>query len=283
MPNNWSEYHPDLMKHDFEIYDNCSREMNMSAYHGHNFYEIHMVLQGTVTRYTEDNVVQLHPGDVTVFPPGVFHRCFHLEESPLEDSYARVLLYLSPEFLYGLDSDKLKLSEILNSFGMPADRCLSLPIEELKSMCRPLQEIVKANQDADPLYHLFNSAQVTMFLVQLVEKIMKSGMVVQYPEDETLIPRVLSYINTHLSDNLSLDTLAEKFFVSKFYLSHQFKQYTDLSLYQYVLTRRMMHAQILLRAGYAPSVVATACGYQEYSSFYKAFTRATGKNPRDFR
>lgn len=46
--------------------------------------------------------------------------------------------------------------------------------------------------------------------------------------------------------------LSERFYISKFYLSHQFKQYTQLSLHQYILSRRMMHAQILLRSGHAP-------------------------------
>ena len=248
MPNAWNEFQPDLLKHDFEIYDNCTPTMNMPAYHGHNFYEIHMVLQGNVIRYTEDNIVELHPGDVTIYPPGMFHRYVHPEDPLSSDNYARVLLYVSPEFMRSLDSAKLKLSEMLDGFGMPADRYLSLPLEELKSLCQPLQEIAKADQDDDPLSHLFNSAQVTVFLARLMEKIIKSSAVVQQPEDQSLIPRVLSYINTHLSDDLSLDQLAERFFVSKFYLSHQFKQYTDLSLYQYVLTRRMMHAQILLKA-----------------------------------
>lgn len=281
--NGWDEMKPDVVNHEFEIYDRCNYTTKMTGYHMHSFYEIHVVLNGEILRYTEDNVVKLCPGCISVFPPGVFHRITFTEEQGIIDNYARLFLYVSPEFLRTRDSEKLKLTEVLDNFGHPANRHLSLTLEDAKNLCRPLQDIVKAEQDEDPLCHLLNSAQVTLFLARLVEKILASGAVVRQPEDRSLIPRVLSHINTHLSDNLSLDTLAEKFFVSKFYLSHQFKQYTDLSLYQYVLTRRMMHAQILLRAGYAPSVVATACGYQEYSSFYKAFTRATGKNPRDFR
>lgn len=278
MPNGWLETQPDLVKHDFEIYDNRG-SMNMAAYHGHRFYEIHMVLHRNAVRYTEDNVVELHPGAVTIYPPGVFHRVV----SEAERDYTRVLLYVSPDFLRSRDSAKLKLTEVLDSFGQPANRYLSLPLEELKSMCQPLREIVRADQDDDPLCHLANSAQVTLFLARLVEKILQTGAVVRQPEDRSLIPRVLTYINAHLADNLSLDQLSERFFVNKFYLSHQFKQYTQLSLHQYVLTRRMMQAQLMLRGGHAPSAVATACGYHEYSSFYKAFIRATGQNPRDFR
>lgn len=283
MPNGWREQTPDLVSHDFEIYDNCSATTKMPVYHMHSFYEIHLVLHGNVLRYTEDNVVELYPGDVCVYPPGVFHRVMPNEEQGIISDYTRLILYVSPEFLRTRDSAKLKLTEVLDNFGHPADRYLSLSLEEAQSLCQPLQDIVKADQDDDPLCHLLNSAQVTLFLARLVEKILATGAVVRQPEDRSLIPRVLSYINTHLSDNLSLDQLAEQFYVNKFYLSHQFKQYTQLSLHQYVLTRRMMHAQILLRGGHAPSAVATACGYHEYSSFYKAFLRATGQNPRDFR
>lgn len=282
MPNGWIESKADLVRHNFEIYDNCAGVMDMRTYHVHSFYEIHMVLHGAVLRYTEDAVTELHPGDVTIYPPGVFHRCINTEEQLLRHDYARLLLYVSADFLRSRDSASLKLTDVLNSFGRPANRHLSLPLEELQSLCRPLQEIVKADQDDDPVCHLLNSAQVTLFLARLIEKILQSGEAVHESEDHSLIPRVLSHINTHLADNLSLDSLAEQFFVSKFYLSHQFKQYTELPLHQYVLTRRMMHAQIMLREGQAPSAVASACGYHEYSSFYKAFMRFTGQNPRDF-
>ena len=47
------------------------------------------------------------------------------------------------------------------------------------------------------------------------------------------INQVVTYINDNLTENLSLDRLASTFYISKYYLSNQFKQYTGLTLYQF--------------------------------------------------
>ena len=193
-----------------------------------------------------------------------------------------MIVYVSTEFVRALSSPSLNLAEIFDEFGYPGTHSLHVNMQELTELARPLREIVRINNDDDPLQHLRNQAQISLFLAAIAEKILQARLPATQPEEASLVPRVIAYINTNLSENLSLDSLSDRFFVSKFHLSHQFKQYTQLSLHQYVLTRRMMHAQILLRSGQSPSDVATACGYHEYSSFYKAFMRETGQSPRTF-
>ena len=72
-------------------------------------------------------------------------------------------------------------------------------------------------------------------LSQIARAISQNAFLPPSGENTALIPRVIAYINAHLSSDLSLDMLSERFYISKFYLSHQFKQYTQLSLHQYIL------------------------------------------------
>ena len=288
MANNWDESFPDLINHSFEIYDNCTDAPDMTQFHMHDFYEIRFIIHGNVTHYSENAVHNLGDGCITVIPPGHFHRVTPRKESSEKQStnkYERILLYLSPKFLCSLNSEAFKLSEVFDVFGGSVLNHLSVNPAELPEFTQPLREIVRKNADDAPLYHISNSAVVVLVLASLAERILshrkldlklKSG-------EGALVPDVISYINSNLSENLSLDSLSEKFFVSKFYLSHQFKQYTQLSLHQYVLTRRMMHAKFLLSSGKSPSETAKACGYHEYSSFYKAFLRETGQSPCNFK
>lgn len=282
MANDWHEWNLDLFNHDFEIYDNCSATSYMPVYHSHAFYEIHIVLHGNIMRYTEDSAIELHPGSVSIYPPNVFHRVAPTTEQGPIHNYSRILLYLSIEFLRSRDSKVLKLTDMFDNFGKPANRYLSLPLEEIKVMCRPLQEIVRTDRDNEPLCHLTNSAHVTLFLAALAEKLLQTEAVVLQAENHELIPRVLTYINTHMSEDLSLESLSRQFHFNKYYLAHKFKQYTQLSIHQYALTRRMMHAQLLLLSGLSPYETAISCGYREYSSFYKAFLRVTGQSPKQF-
>ena len=285
MPNNWHEETANRhspLTHEFEIYDRRGPMPNMPAYHVHPFYEIHIVLKGSITRFTEDSVVDLKPGSVSVYPPDFFHRVTPPKLQNAEADYIRLYLYLRPDYLRRQSSGGLNLAEILDNFGKPANRHLSIPVSEAYSICKPLQEIIHADRDDDPLYHLANSAHVNLFLVWLVEKILHTEDIVLQEENLTIIPSVLTYINTHLNENLSLEQLSERFHFNKFYFAHKFKKYTQLSVHQYVLTKRMLHAQSLLRTGASPLSVAAACGYHEYSSFYKAFLRATGMSPKSF-
>lgn len=280
MANNWVESRPNLVAHEFEIYDNVSTSMYMEHFHGHSFYEIRFIIYGHILHYTETSVIELCDGAVSVVPPGLFHRA--MPAASADDPYARVLLYVSTEFMHALDSDALNLSGVFDRFGYHGKQHLHLPGETMRALFEPLQEIVASDNDDKPLRHLINRSSVVLSLARLAELLEQSVDPYQSTGEISLVPRVIAHINANLSENLSLDSLAERFFVSKFYLSHQFKQYTQLSLHQYILARRMMHAQILLRSGYSPTVVARECGYHEYSSFYKAFLRETGKSPRRF-
>lgn len=282
MANHWIEHMPDLTSHEFEIYDNCSSTTNMDQFHGHSFYELRFIKNGSITHYTENSTCNLGSGDISIIPPGMFHRTTPVMPLRIVPDYARVLLYVSTNFMHTMDTDSFKLSEVFDTFGYSGPQHMHLEPAELNTFYRPLQEIVRINHDDDPLQHLQNRAQVMLLLSRAAERIVKIGVPAKPQEEKALVPRVIAYINANLSANLSLDSLSDLFFVSKFYLSHQFKQYTQLSLHQYVLTRRMMHAQILLRSGQSPTAVSAACGYHEYSSFYKAFLRETGQSPRAF-
>ena len=93
---------------------------------------------------------------------------------------------------------------------------------------------------------------------------------------------MITYINDHITEELSLDHLSSRFYTSKYYLGRQFKQFTGLTLYQYIMKKRLMMARDMLRAG---SPVMDAClwsGFRDYSNFLKAFKREFGQNPSKY-
>ena len=282
VPNNFREDTPNLAKNEFEVYYNCSPSVVMDRFHGHSFYELRIIIHDHILHYNESSISELCSGDISIIPPGLFHRIMPAQDTGTIPDYTRILLYLSINFVRSLDTETLRVSEMLNHFGYSGPQHLRLPDEEFAAFCQLLKDVVTADNDDEPLGHFANRARVMLALSQIARAISQNAFLPPSGENTALIPRVIAYINAHLSSDLSLDMLSERFYISKFYLSHQFKQYTQLSLHQYILSRRMMHAQILLRSGHAPTHVAAACGYREYSSFYKAFLRETGVAPKDF-
>ena len=100
------------------------------------------------------------------------------------------------------------------------------------------------------------------------------------PQDQ--INQILLYINENLTEDLSLNLLSDRFYISKYYLNRQFKQFTGLSLYQYIMKKRLIVARNMLRGGSSVMDACLQCGFNDYSNFLKAFKREFGKLPKEY-
>lgn len=97
------------------------------------------------------------------------------------------------------------------------------------------------------------------------------------------VTRLLAYIDSHLSEELSLERLAAEAHFSTFYLSHLFKQYTGTTLTQYVISKRIDMARILLHGDLPITQIAQEVGFRNYNHFYRTFKALTGVGPAEYR
>ena len=100
--------------------------------------------------------------------------------------------------------------------------------------------------------------------------------------EESFVTKVLRYINENYSEELSLDLLAERFFVSKYHLSHAFRREVGVSVYRYIMLKRLLAAKELLLSGMSSGEVAYACGFGDYAGFWRAFKTEYGISPKEF-
>lgn len=100
-------------------------------------------------------------------------------------------------------------------------------------------------------------------------------------EQASLGERVMAYVDGHLSLPLSLDELAHRFFVSKFYLCRSFKAYAGESLHGYRTRRRVESACRLMASGETAASAAWKMGFGDYSAFYRACKKHCGCAPTD--
>jgi len=101
-------------------------------------------------------------------------------------------------------------------------------------------------------------------------------------ENSALISRVLAYIGAHCHEELSLDSIADYFYVSKYHLSHAFSREVGISVYRYITIRRLMLARQLLSRGIPAGEVCYHSGFRDYAGFYRAFKAEYGTSPRAF-
>ena len=97
------------------------------------------------------------------------------------------------------------------------------------------------------------------------------------------IQEILDYINNHYTQPIRMENLARSFGVSVSWLSHEFARFTNRSVYDYVLYRRVMLARQQMLGTASLNDIAYQCGFNDYSNFLRSFTRIVGMSPSQYR
>lgn len=98
------------------------------------------------------------------------------------------------------------------------------------------------------------------------------------------ITRLVRYIQEHLSEEISLKILAEKFQLNSHYISQLFRKETDTNFYAYLTDIRLTRAKELLAATELPiGTIASQSGYRDYRVFAKVFHKREGITPSAYR
>lgn len=266
------------MDREYEVYhvvneDDCG----MSDFHAHHYYEIYLYLTGNVNICVEEKLYQPEPYTLFIYPPGVMHRWIPRGG---QERYERAYAYISKEFIEDLSTPDLPLERMLNEAITRRNYSYPLGCQTGSSVIGWIDEILHSYRSDDPADLHMNRCRMYMLLIT-VSRLFSSAV-----EETAALPArirdIIFYINENISGPITLDTLAARFFVSKYYLLHTFKEYAGVSIHQYILKKRISHAQTLLHNGMEPGAAALACGFNDYSGFYRVFTRLVGVSPQAF-
>ena len=99
----------------------------------------------------------------------------------------------------------------------------------------------------------------------------------------SLVASLVEYINQHLADDLSLETLAQQVNYSEYYICRIFKKVTNYTLNNYIIEKRISQAVNYLKSDIPITRAAEMAGFNNYSYFYKTFKKYMGVNPADFK
>ena len=94
---------------------------------------------------------------------------------------------------------------------------------------------------------------------------------------------VLRYLDEAYLEIRSLDEVASRFFLSKYHLCRAFKESTGMSLWDYVIWRRLLHFNECTKTGESLEDACRAAGFVNYSNFYRLYRKHFGITPRQFR
>lgn len=246
--------------------------------HYHDFNKIVIFISGTATYYIEGTAYKLKPWDILLISHDTIHK-------PLVDitvPYKRMILWIRPDFLQHYNSVTDNLLACFELIGQHKSNLLRIPPDMLTIIQSTLFQINSTCQNdkfGDEVLRSSLFVQLIVYLNRVAMEIKQAELQPDMECDET-ISNVLKYIDNNIADNLSIETLASMSFLSKYYLMRKFKHHTGYSIHSYILQKRLIAANQLMRAGQS---VMTACmdsGFHDYSNFTRAFKKLYGRPPK---
>lgn len=268
-----------MLTQDYELYYFDDVLLNHVSSHSHDYYEVYFFLEGDVDYQVEDTVYHLSSGDFLIIPPYTRHNPVFKD---VNNRFRRFILWLNQNFLHGLAESNPDLLYLFQQIREQRNYLLHVSDMVFQSVQARFIQILEEMKSSHICHDLEASLQVVSLLVSINRIVYDQQRNVTQPVSNDLHLNLCNYINTHLEHDLSLDKLSSAFYLSKYHISHVFKQQMGISIYQYILQKRLNAGKNCILSGIPISQIHLHCGFHNYSSFFRAFKKEFGVSPKEF-
>ena len=256
---------------DISMHYSCDEKPVPSDFkmHTHEEYELYYFESGSGVYRVEGTKYPLESGDILIIRPTEVHYIDITDNKP----YTRLSVIFKPELLNRIDPDG-KLLEPFNNRKLGTYNLYRA--ENFKSGAYSvfIKNIITDSQNR-------RVPTITNLLPLLNEISSAFASVTETEINKSLDSRIISYINRHILENLTLDDICEKFYISKSHLCRIFKKATASTVGEYITIKRLALAQRLILSVTPPTKAYTRCGFKDYSVFYRAYKKKYGTSPSE--
>ena len=243
-------------------------------FHYHEFCKLLLLLSGQGSYYIDGQHYLLHSGDIVM----VGSHCVHRPEMDDSVPYERIIIYVSPDFLKQLSTPECDLASLFSGSGRHVLRPQESQRRQLFALAAQLEQDLR--QEGFGREQL-SSAGLIRLLVTLgrsLEQRLESQPNPLMPESRRNF-EIMQYLDRHLTEDIDIDRLAERFFVSKYYMMRSFRRETGMTILGYLTQKRLMLARQYMDAGLSATESCYRCGFGSYSSFTRAYRQYCGTTP----
>ena len=239
--------------------------------HMHSKCEICCIFSGKGIFRIEGSEYLLEEGDIFIMRPAESHYIVPQKNIP----YERISLHFDKELFSHFDPDGT-LTEVF--FNRPTGIGNRFNLKDLENTDIPmLIERLKEKSNNTRL-HIISCLLPLLYELYSDFPFKKTDY---SKSQDTRIVQIISYINDNLYKELSLDSLCEKFYISKSQLCRSFKKATASTVWEYITVKRLVFARELIESGLNPTQVYRQCGFSDYSAFYRAYKSHFAVSPKD--
>lgn len=240
--------------------------------HTHDRCEIYCVFRGTGFYVTEGTQHKLEHGKILLMRPGESHKVFLTGNEP----YDRISIHFPLSTVDAVDPERRLLSPFF-------DRPLGLHnVYEhsvvVNTKIYDLFTTVYADM-GDSYATQLNTVVTLLSILAELKKLFDAKLYLAPTGDSAQMHAILEYVNRNLTKELTVEQLCQTFFLSRGQLNRGFQKATGTSAWDYITTKRLLLAKMHIADGMRAGEAATACGFRDYSTFYRSYLKKYGTPP----
>jgi len=248
--------------------------------HWHSSIEVIMPVENYYDVILNDKRYRVNPGEIFFIPPRALHELdappsgvrfiflFNIHVLAQLKGFAGIQTLLSQPMHITKDTHPLVYNEVYQSLlDMCKEYISGNPYSELSIFSLLIRTLISLYENHIQTTDLFQNVNVNKHQ----EYVAKFG-------------NLLEYIDTHYTEDLTLEDMADIIGFSKYHFSRLFKQYTNFTFCDYLKHRRIQAAEILLeQPEYSITEVALQAGFPSISTFNRIFKEYKNCTPTEFR
>lgn len=258
----------------FRLFHLSSQTGTKVDFHYHEFCKLLLLVSGRGGYVVDGQRYLLQPGDVVLIGSRSAHRPELEEDSP----YERIIIYISPEFLQSASTADCDLLEL---FSGSHGHVLRLKENERKRVFAMAAALEKELAGVDFGREILSNTELLRILVEVGRQQRRKDA--QNPDPvvpkDSRVLEWMAYLDRHLNEDMDMDHLAERFFISKFHMMRMFRAETGFTIHTYLMQRRLLAARQLIDTGMRATEACYRCGFRSYSSFTRAYSKHFGTTP----
>ncbi|MFB9328307.1 AraC family transcriptional regulator [Paenibacillus aurantiacus] len=256
-----------------------AKSHHMPASHFHGTYEVYYLIAGEREFFIKDRTIVMSEGDVVIVSPHVLHRT----TNAAMPEHERLIVNISPS---GAGMTDGSIPDVLQPLVEREYIVIRLTLHERLFIDALADGIRREIEEQKPGFELYATALAQQLLIRCCRQFAQGGMeppASVSPMHER-ISEIVRYINGHYMQPLSLQRVADHFYVSSYYLSRFFKEATGFTFVEYVNSVRVKEAkQLLEHTGLKVGAIAKRVGFGSVTHFGRVFKEVTGYVPLYYR
>ncbi|MCC5468629.1 AraC family transcriptional regulator [Pelosinus baikalensis] len=268
----------ECLKNKYYAIAHLHKEEKTMDIHIHDCYEIYYSISGGKQFLIDNRFYDINPGDLFIINQFESHYLTQINNMVHE----RIIISIYPDFLKEISTIKTDLSYCFTERNQVFNHRISLNKKQQYRFLYFIGKITTLNEFGSDILDrvafmemmvMINSLFINNHSLEIADSNFQYNQQVQ---------EILTYINQHITEAITVEHLAEQFYISTSYICRIFKATTGTTINKYINARRITIAKTLLTMGLGVSEVCEKCGFNDYSNFLKAFTKAVGISPKKY-